>query len=86
MTPKPVSPLPAAAPFWMSLLMLPLVALAARMGGAWWLLLPLAAWFMTSVMDSVLGLYEGNPDPRAGAERLFWHRAITIIWFPLQFA
>jgi len=41
MTPKPVSPLPAAAPFWMSLLMLPLVALAARMGGAWWLLLPL---------------------------------------------
>ena len=86
MTPKPVSPLPAAAPFWMSLLMLPLVALAARMGGAWWLLLPLAAWFMTSVMDSVLGLNEGNPDPRAGAERLFWHRAITIIWFPLQFA
>lgn len=86
MTPKPVSPLPAAAPFWMSLLMLPLVALAARMGGAWWLLLPLAVWFMTSVMDSVLGLNEGNPDPRAGAERLFWHRAITIIWFPLQFA
>ena len=86
MTPKPVSPLPAAAPFWMSLLMLRPVALAARMGGAWWLLLPLAAWFMTSVMDSVLGLNEGNPDPRAGAERLFWHRAITIIWFPLQFA
>jgi len=41
---------------------------------------------MTSVMDSVLGLNEGNPDPRAGSERLFWHRAITITWFPLQFA
>ena len=80
------APLPAAAPFWMSLAMLPLVALAAAMGGLWWLLLPLYAWFLTTLLDKLLGLNRDNPDPQTGADALFWHRAITIIWFPLQAA
>lgn len=84
-TPAP-SPLPAAAPFWMSVVMLPLVVLAATQGGFWWLLLPGYAWYLTTAMDGVLGLNGNNPDPQTDTGQLFWHRAVTIIWFPLQFA
>ncbi len=66
--------------------MLPLVALAAARGGLWWLLLPGYAWYLTTVMDGLLGLNGDNPDPQTATGRLFWHRAVTIIWFPLQFA
>lgn len=78
--------LPPAAPFWLSLGMIPLVALAALRGGAWWLLLPLYAWLVTTLLDAVLGLEERNPDPQTDSSRLVWHRAVTLIWFPLQFA
>ncbi|WP_372803019.1 alkane 1-monooxygenase [Paracoccus seriniphilus] len=82
--PDPKS-LPAAAPFWMSVVMIPLVILAATRGGFWWLLLPGYAWYLTTAMDGVLGLNENNPDPEAELSQLFWHRAVTLIWFPLQF-
>lgn len=78
--------LPAAAPFWMSALMPPLVALAAWQGGLWWMLLPVYAWYLTTAIDRVLGLDDENPDPETALPQLFWHRAITILWFPLQFA
>lgn len=78
--------LPPAAPFWMSVVMLPLVVLAAMQGGVWWLLLPAYAWYLTSALDGVLGLDTRNPDPDTASAQLFWHRAVTIIWFPLQFA
>lgn len=80
------SRLPAAAPFWMSAVMLPLVVLAAAKGGFWWVLLPAYAWYLTTALDGVLGLNEANPDPRTETRALFWYRAVTIIWFPLQFA
>ncbi|MFN3525267.1 MAG: alkane 1-monooxygenase [Paracoccus sp. (in: a-proteobacteria)] len=86
MTESPLSRLPAAAPFWLSIIMIPLVYLAARQGGWWWLLLPGYAWYVTTLLDSILGLNENNPDPDTATDQLFWHRAITIIWFPLQFA
>ena len=76
--------LPHAAPFWISLVMLPLVAIAATFGGWWFLLLPLYAWYVTTMLDAVLGLNGDNPDPDSDTAQLFWHRAITIIWFPLQ--
>ncbi|WP_347137883.1 alkane 1-monooxygenase [Paracoccus sp. SSK6] len=78
--------LPPAAPFWMSLVMLPLVALAAARGGWWWMLLPAYAWYLTTALDGVLGLNEANPDPQTETRALFWHRAVTVVWFPLQFA
>ncbi|MDO5648327.1 alkane 1-monooxygenase [Paracoccus sp. (in: a-proteobacteria)] len=77
---------PAAAPFWMSVLMIPLVAWAAVMGGYWWMLLPGYAWYVTTALDAMLGRSTANPDPETATRELFWHRAITIIWFPLQFA
>jgi alkane 1-monooxygenase len=86
MTESPRSRLPAAAPFWLSLIMIPLVFLATTQGGWWWLLLPGYAWYVTTLLDSILGLNENNPDPDTATDQLFWHRAITIIWFPLQFA
>lgn len=79
------SNLPAAAPFWMSVLMLPLVALAAMRGGLWWMLIPAYAWYLTTFLDIALGTSAANPDPQTPVDQLFWHRAVTIIWFPLQF-
>ena len=71
---------------WLSLGLLPLLALAAAWGGWWWVLLPAYAWFLTTALDGVLGLDPTNADPLTGAEALFWHRAVTVVWFPLQFA
>ncbi|TJZ87908.1 alkane 1-monooxygenase [Paracoccus hibiscisoli] len=78
------SPLPSAAPFWLSVALIPLIALAAWQGGAWWALVPLYAWYLTTALDGVLGLNEANPDPETATDQLFWHRAVTLIWFPLQ--
>ncbi|MFV0382865.1 alkane 1-monooxygenase [Paracoccus sp. (in: a-proteobacteria)] len=77
--------LPAAAPFWMSVVMVPLVALAAARGGWWWVMLPTYAWYLTTGLDAVIGLNRDNPDTDTATSQLFWHRAVTIIWFPLQF-
>ena len=37
-------------------------------------------------LDAVLGLNSDNPDTETPTERLFWYRAITVIWFPIQAA
>lgn len=78
--------LPPAAPFWMSLGTLPLIVLAAAWGGWWWLLLPGYAWLLVTALDGLFGLDESNADPMTDTRALFWHRAVTIVWFPLQFA
>jgi len=74
-----------ALPFWMSLGLLPMVVLAAIYGG-WALILPIAAtWYLFSVLDALTGLNLENADPETPDEKLFWYRAITLIWAPLQF-
>ncbi|WP_282601938.1 alkane 1-monooxygenase [Paracoccus sp. PARArs4] len=78
--------IPAAAPFWLSVALIPLVALAAWLGGWWWAIVPFYAWYLSTALDGILGLNEDNPDPETATEQLFWHRAVTIVWFPLQFA
>ncbi|MDO5658267.1 MAG: alkane 1-monooxygenase [Paracoccus sp. (in: a-proteobacteria)] len=75
-----------AAPFWLSLGVVPLVALAASQGAWWWLLVPAYAWSLVTALDMALGLNETNPETDAAEAELFWYRAVTIIWFPLQFA
>ncbi|WBU53440.1 alkane 1-monooxygenase [Paracoccus sp. SCSIO 75233] len=74
-----------ALPFWMSLGLVPLAVLAAVQGGWWWVLMPVYAWYMVTGLDLVLGLNEENPDTETPVDQLFWYRAITVIWFPVQF-
>ncbi len=75
-----------ALPFWLSLGMVPLIVLAARLGGWCWLLLPAYGWVLMTLLDAALGRNEENPDTGTPTDRLFWYRAITVIWFPVQFA
>ncbi len=74
-----------ALPFWLSLLMVPLAVLAARQGGVWVFVLPLFSWGMFSILDQITGLYEENADLATTDDQLVWYRAITMIWFPIQF-
>ncbi len=73
-----------ALPFWASLALLPLVALAAHYGG-WALLLPPAgAWWLYSGLDALLGRNTDNPDPETPSASLFWYKLVTWIWLPIQ--
>ena len=78
-------PLSHALPFWITLTLIPLVWIAAVLGGLWVLLPILATWAVFSVLDSRLGLELGGLDPQTGEAALFWHRTITLLWAPLQF-
>ena len=73
-----------ALPFWLSLGLIPLAAIATVKGGWWFMLLPSYAWYMTTILDVLVGLNTENPDTDTPESQLFWYRAITIIWFPLQ--
>ncbi len=81
-----VTKLQNALPFWISVLLVPLVWLGAMHGG--WLLLvaPLYALLFTSILDHLTALNTGNPDPDTPEVGLFWYRLVTLIWFPLQVA
>ncbi|WP_296419511.1 alkane 1-monooxygenase [Pseudooctadecabacter sp.] len=75
-----------AAPFWLSAALIPLAWLGAVFGGWTVLLLPVATWYLFSAIDALAGTYEENADLDTPDADLFWYRAITIIWAPLQFA
>lgn len=74
-----------ALPFWISLGLIPIAYVAATWGGWWIVLLPLFGWGMVSILDIAGGLDETNPDPQISEKDLFWYRAITMIWWPIQF-
>lgn len=75
----------AAAPFWVSLLLLPLIVFAVTVGSFWFILVPVTVWYVFTFLDMVTGLDLRNPDPNADDNQLHWHILITKIWFPLQF-
>jgi alkane 1-monooxygenase len=75
----------SALPFWLSLGMIPLVALGAYFGGYWVVLLPIYGWFVFGILDAITGLNLENADPQTPESDLFWYRLITLIWFPIQF-
>ncbi|MDF0602469.1 alkane 1-monooxygenase [Psychromarinibacter sp. C21-152] len=79
-----VARLKSALPFWLSLSLVPLIALAATQGGWALILPPLGTWWLYSFLDAVLGLNEENADTETGEDQLFWYRLITLIWFPVQ--
>ena len=80
-----ISRFTAAAPFWLSLLMVPLVAIGTVCGGWTVFLVPLYGIGLFSVLDRLLGLNEANADTDTPDADLFWYRAITLIWAPVQF-
>lgn len=74
-----------AAPFWLSLSLIPMAWVGAIYGGWWLALLPLSAWWLFTLLDALTGLNLENGDPETGDDDLFWYRAITMLWFPVQF-
>ncbi len=73
-----------AAPFWLSLALIPLAWLGAVLGGWWLALLPLSAWWLFTVLDALTGLNLENADLKATEDDLIWYRAITMLWFLVQ--
>lgn len=87
---KPVSPtdftrISRVAPFWITLLLVPFIYLGAFRGGWTVILLPFVSWYLCSALDAVLGPEKSNADPDTPQKDLFWYRAVTLIWTPIQF-
>ena len=74
----------AALPFWMSLTFLPVIGTAAWFGGWTIALVPAFAFLAFSILDALSGIDPANVDPETEEARLFWYRAITLIWLPVQ--
>lgn len=74
---------PPALPFWVSMSLVPVAWIGAWFGGPALLLLPLYAWVFFSWLDQAIGIDPRNPDILA-EDRLFWHRAVTLAWPPVQ--
>ena len=73
----------SALPFAISLIFLPVVALATQ--GGWWLALPpLYAFAAITLLDAITGPNTENPDPQQPEARLYWYRLVTLIWLPVQ--
>jgi len=91
MTTSPVIPsttmasITRAAPFWLSLILIPIAWIVAIFGSWTVLLMPAATWYLFSAIDALAGTYDANADLETSEEDLFWYRAITVIWAPLQF-
>ena len=88
MTTAPTSPFlsnfTAALPFWLSLILIPLAVIAAMYGGWALVLLPLATWYLFTILDFFTGLNEDNADPQTPDAQLYWYKLITLIWTPVQ--
>ena len=84
--PHKVSRFRGALPFWLSLGTIPLALIEATQGGWTLVLLPLYGWGLVTALDALLGLNRENPATDTADGDLFWYRAITVLWFPIQFA
>jgi alkane 1-monooxygenase len=74
-----------AAPFWLSVALIPLAWIGAVFGGWTVIMMPVATWYLFSAIDALAGSYEENADLETSEDDLFWYRAVTITWAPLQF-
>jgi len=75
-----------ALPFWASMLLIPLITFVAIQGSWWLLLIPFSTWWLFGVLDYFTGLELEDADLATSEDQLFWYRAITLVWPPLQFA
>lgn len=85
MTAAPIASLRSALPFWMTLVNVPLAILGTILGGWWLLLLPAYGLVLVTALDGLAGLNTDNPDTDTEEADLFWYRAITMVWVPVQF-
>ena len=60
----PSTHLRAALPFWLSLALLPLLVFVATQGGGWLFLMPLATWWLFSLLDALFGVEAVRADVR----------------------
>ena len=81
----PLSRWQSASPFWVSLLLIPLIWFTAFAGGWWVLLIPLSTWWAFAVLDRITGLNEQNADPDTTDDMLQWYILLTKLWAPVQF-
>lgn len=81
-----MKPVPNALPFWLSLGLPPLAILAMLQGGWTIALVPVATWWLFTLLDALAGLNTDNPDPATDTAHLSLHRLVTLVWFPVQFA
>ena len=85
MTARPITAWQQTLPFWMSVLLIPLLWISAIYGGWTLLLLPVSTWYLMALADAVAGLNTQNADPDTDEPRLYWYTLVTILWAPLQF-
>lgn len=85
MTAKSIASFSSALPFWMTLVNVPLAVIGTLLGGWWLLLLPAYGFVLVSILDKLTGLNKENPDTDTAEADLFWYRAITMVWVPVQF-
>ena len=83
--PQQVARLQNALPFWLSLGTLPLALYGMAKGGWAVFLMPLYTWGLYALLDALLGLNLDDADLETPEDDLFWYKAITMMWFPLQF-
>ena len=77
--------LSSALPFWLSLALVPLAIVTPLWGGWSLVLIPISTWWLFTVLDRLSGKEERNADPATPEAQLGWYKAITLIWFPVQF-
>lgn len=75
----------SASPFWVSLLLIPLIWFTAFAGGWWVLLIPISTWWVFAVLDRITGLNVENADPETPDDALQRYILLTKLWTPLQF-
>ncbi len=69
-----------ALPYFVSLGLFPLLAIAAMQGG-WWIAAPYLYFMIPDVFDAMSGADEGNMDPRRTLDRqLSWYKLAVWAW------
>ncbi|MFY0622982.1 MAG: alkane 1-monooxygenase [Pelagimonas sp.] len=75
----------SALPFFLSVILIPLVWTGAILGGWWVIVTPLVAWYLFSAIDLAVGLNTDDADLETTEDQLYWYKLITQLWVPLQF-
>ena len=75
----------SALPFWISILLIPLIWATTLAGGWWVLLIPLSTWWAFAVLDQLTGLNLENANPDTPDTGLRWYILLTKLWAPIQF-